>query len=202
MTSGRTLLDDVRICRLLRVALDQTEAQELLPLRLRPHRARGRRLCVSVGQGSERGRERKWQVSADPGPLRGRRPARSHGRGSALTGPFDLLPSPPPPYTQSWDAHSSRHVILNVAKVLILTVPVGHHPGRQWVRPVSGRFPSGPISHASCRSLVSVGKTSLMNQYVNKRFSNQYKATIGADLCVALPRSLVDPPLTRVSPAA
>merc|ERR1719198_447774 len=26
-----------------------------------------------------------------------------------------------------------------------------------------------------------VGKTSLMNQYVNKRFSAQYKATIGAD---------------------
>merc|ERR1711908_4932 len=26
-----------------------------------------------------------------------------------------------------------------------------------------------------------VGKTSLMNQYVNKRFSGQYKATIGAD---------------------
>lgn len=26
-----------------------------------------------------------------------------------------------------------------------------------------------------------VGKTSLMNQYVNKRFSSQYKATIGAD---------------------
>lgn len=29
--------------------------------------------------------------------------------------------------------------------------------------------------------LGSVGKTSLMNQYVNKKFSNQYKATIGAD---------------------
>lgn len=27
----------------------------------------------------------------------------------------------------------------------------------------------------------NVGKTSLMNQYVNKKFSNQYKATIGAD---------------------
>jgi Ras-related protein Rab-7A len=27
----------------------------------------------------------------------------------------------------------------------------------------------------------SVGKTSLMNQYVNSRFSSQYKATIGAD---------------------
>lgn len=27
----------------------------------------------------------------------------------------------------------------------------------------------------------SVGKTSLMNQYVSKKFSNQYKATIGAD---------------------
>ena len=26
-----------------------------------------------------------------------------------------------------------------------------------------------------------MGKTSLMNQYVNKRFSTQYKATIGAD---------------------
>uniref|UniRef100_A0A6B2LJD6 Uncharacterized protein n=1 Tax=Arcella intermedia TaxID=1963864 RepID=A0A6B2LJD6_9EUKA len=26
-----------------------------------------------------------------------------------------------------------------------------------------------------------VGKTSLMNQYINKRFTNQYKATIGAD---------------------
>ncbi|KAJ9111155.1 Ypt/Rab-type GTPase Rab7 [Naganishia adeliensis] len=33
-----------------------------------------------------------------------------------------------------------------------------------------------------------VGKTSLMNQYVNKRFSNQYKATIGADF---LTRELV-----------
>lgn len=29
--------------------------------------------------------------------------------------------------------------------------------------------------------LFSVGKTSLMNQYVHRRFSNQYKATIGAD---------------------
>merc|ERR1712230_223824 len=27
----------------------------------------------------------------------------------------------------------------------------------------------------------SVGKTSLMNMYVNKKFNNQYKATIGAD---------------------
>ena len=27
----------------------------------------------------------------------------------------------------------------------------------------------------------SVGKTSLMNQFVNKKFTSQYKATIGAD---------------------
>jgi Ras-related protein Rab-7A len=27
----------------------------------------------------------------------------------------------------------------------------------------------------------SVGKTSLMNQFVNNKFSSQYKATIGAD---------------------
>jgi len=29
-----------------------------------------------------------------------------------------------------------------------------------------------------------VGKTSLMNQYVNKKFTNQYKATIGADFLI------------------
>jgi Ras family len=33
------------------------------------------------------------------------------------------------------------------------------------------------VFHTLCR----VGKTSLMNQYVNKKFSSQYKATIGAD---------------------
>lgn len=38
---------------------------------------------------------------------------------------------------------------------------------------------------ANFRKNFRVGKTSLMNQYVNKRFSNQYKATIGADLCVS-----------------
>lgn len=38
-----------------------------------------------------------------------------------------------------------------------------------------------PGSSFSSLSLCSVGKTSLMNQYVNKKFSNQYKATIGAD---------------------
>ena len=32
-----------------------------------------------------------------------------------------------------------------------------------------------------CHCYFRVGKTSLMNQYVNKKFSNQYKATIGAD---------------------
>lgn len=35
--------------------------------------------------------------------------------------------------------------------------------------------------YATLVPLTSVGKTSLMNQYVHKRFSNQYKATIGAD---------------------
>lgn len=29
--------------------------------------------------------------------------------------------------------------------------------------------------------IISVGKTSLMNQYVSQKFSTQYKATIGAD---------------------
>ncbi len=35
------------------------------------------------------------------------------------------------------------------------------------------------LSHFAGR----VGKTSLMNQYVNKKFSSQYKATIGAVSC-------------------
>jgi len=30
-------------------------------------------------------------------------------------------------------------------------------------------------------NMCSVGKTSLMNQFVNKKFTSQYKATIGAD---------------------
>lgn len=45
-------------------------------------------------------------------------------------------------------------------------------------------FPKKKIKIALCCLFVllkRVGKTSLMNQYVNKKFSNQYKATIGAD---------------------
>jgi len=40
----------------------------------------------------------------------------------------------------------------------------------------------------------SVGKTSLMNQYVNKKFNTQYKATIGADFLtkeVSIPERVV-----------
>lgn len=44
-------------------------------------------------------------------------------------------------------------------------------------RPADRRRP--PPRPPSCSR--SVGKTSLMNQYVNKKFSSQYKATIGAD---------------------
>ncbi|KAB0401886.1 hypothetical protein E2I00_011811 [Balaenoptera physalus] len=65
----------------------------------------------------------------------------------------------------------------------------GHHPGGLW----DGQVPSELQASESVFSafLVDlylwffsnfrVGKTSLMNQYVNKKFSNQYKATIGAD---------------------
>ncbi len=45
--------------------------------------------------------------------------------------------------------------------------------------------PTQTVHHARVRHdrqlTHSVGKTSLMNQYVNKKFSSQYKATIGAD---------------------
>jgi len=37
------------------------------------------------------------------------------------------------------------------------------------------------ILYAPCWTVCSVGKTSLMNQFVNKKFTSQYKATIGAD---------------------
>ena len=37
------------------------------------------------------------------------------------------------------------------------------------------------LIHSNSALVHRVGKTSLMNQYVNKKFSSQYKATIGAD---------------------
>jgi hypothetical protein len=61
----------------------------------------------------------------------------------------------------------------------------GYHSRRQWV----SLHPPSPLfflSFAHVFLLHRVGKTSLMNQYVNKRFSNQYKATIGADLYDAI----------------
>ena len=52
-----------------------------------------------------------------------------------------------------------------------------------WVIKLDFLFPYAILSCAvHLKHLISrVGKTSLMNQYVNKKFSNQYKATIGAD---------------------
>ncbi|XP_031664671.1 ras-related protein rab7 isoform X2 [Oncorhynchus kisutch] len=57
---------------------------------------------------------------------------------------------------------------------------------RQWFRSPSlavtlNRYSSICAAKCVCVFLPRVGKTSLMNQYVNKKFSNQYKATIGAD---------------------
>lgn len=49
-----------------------------------------------------------------------------------------------------------------------------------------GMWPSVRLGRQLIGVVCRVGKTSLMNQYVNKRFSNQYKATIGADLWVCL----------------
>ena len=59
----------------------------------------------------------------------------------------------------------------------------GDYPRRQWVGASRATVSRAALDRPQ-NDLCSVGKTSLMNQYVNKRFSNQYKATIGADLCV------------------
>ena len=61
----------------------------------------------------------------------------------------------------------------------------GYHSRRQWVS-LHTHSPLFFLSFAHVFLLLRVGKTSLMNQYVNKRFSNQYKATIGADLYDAI----------------
>ena len=50
-----------------------------------------------------------------------------------------------------------------------VSFPVGYAP----------RVQRSVLTWPGCRH--RVGKTSLMNQFVNKKFSNQYKATIGAD---------------------
>lgn len=66
-------------------------------------------------------------------------------------------------------------------KVLLKVIILGDS-GYVW--PVAIR-PTALLTTAIniCLSLLRfrVGKTSLMNQYVNHKFSNQYKATIGAD---------------------
>lgn len=54
-----------------------------------------------------------------------------------------------------------------------------HYPWRLWVRPFSLPFLTQLMPPLALTN--SVGKTSLMNQYVNRKFSSQYKATIGAD---------------------
>lgn len=53
----------------------------------------------------------------------------------------------------------------------------GDYPRRQRVCVLTEAYVHG----FTIFCLSSVGKTSLMNQYVNRKFSNQYKATIGAD---------------------
>lgn len=60
---------------------------------------------------------------------------------------------------------------------------LGHYPWRLGVRFPHLREQQSVNVHEMTNTgcSYSVGKTSLMNQYVNKRFSAAYKATIGAD---------------------
>ena len=82
-----------------------------------------------------------------------------------------------------------RGVLLKVCKqpslIVYILLRIRLHSRSSFLETVGSLFHHTFCSlHCSNNSL-SVGKTSLMNQYVNKRFSNQYKATIGADLYVS-----------------
>ena len=50
-------------------------------------------------------------------------------------------------------------------------------------RPGRGTRREAPVTHSAVRAR-SVGKTSLLHQYVNMKFLNTYKATIGSDFVV------------------
>lgn len=62
------------------------------------------------------------------------------------------------------------------------TVSSGFNEG---LRRGAGKVPDSILHKALLKIIVlgdsGVGKTSLLNQFVNKKFTNQYKATIGAD---------------------
>ncbi len=58
------------------------------------------------------------------------------------------------------------------------------------------------LANARTHLVFSVGKTSLMNQFVNKKYSAQYKATIGADFLtkeIAVDDSIVTMQVSRVA---
>ena len=86
------------------------------------------------------------------------------------------------PWAASFSRYFSHSLLFSYSPSLLLPqVIILGDSGSVSTNPVPCSF-SPLLTSSSSR----VGKTSLMNQYVNKRFSNQYKATIGADLYDAL----------------
>jgi hypothetical protein len=114
------------------------------------------------------------------------KPSQGERRCAPLADSFHLLP------TLTISTHGSRPSQGNLRPFLprrglisYISLSKGYHSWRQWVS-LSPTLPH-PLPLRSLPDRITflpsrVGKTSLMNQYVNKRFSNQYKATIGADL--------------------
>ena len=173
---ARTLFDDGRKRGLLCIALCKAQSKKFLP----------RRFCHESKSEIVWNPRLLWaRAECGPDARRWTRPAGRHLAGVAAKEAKRregecalLLPLP-----------LMGRVLLKVLSFFLpllfisLTPPFpGYHSRRQWVSLSTFHLLVIP----QILLLYRVGKTSLMNQYVNKRFSNQYKATIGADLYDAI----------------
>jgi hypothetical protein len=98
----------------------------------------------------------------------------------------ETAPSPPVPALLSFRSiekiYLGTHETLSPLAWCIQLLAQGlTRSERVFATPLSSSFFVYPAHKLLLPLPLSVGKTSLMNQYVTKKFSNQYKATIGAD---------------------
>ena len=96
--------------------------------------------------------------------------------------------SGPPPAAAGHVAAAEHHAQDHHPRVVQVRLPppapTHPYPARlDSERPGRGTRREAPVTHSAVRAR-SVGKTSLLHQYVNMKFLNTYKATIGSDFVV------------------